>query len=120
MKVPVETFKANVARYNELSKQGKDLDFGKLASRLSTLEHAPFYAANIAGMLICNLNGLRINTQLQVLDTDLNAIPGLYAAGNDSGSFFALNYPQMVGGLALGRTATFGRLAGQNAAGKKA
>ena len=120
MKVPVETFKATVARYTELSKQGKDLDFGKMRSRLSTLEQAPFYAANLAGMLICNLNGLRINTQLQVLDTDLNAIPGLYAAGNDSGSFFALNYPEMVGGLALGRTATFGRLAGQNAAGLKA
>jgi len=118
MKVPVDTFKATVARYNELNQQGKDVDFGKLPARLSSLEQAPFYAANLAGMLICNLNGLRINTQMQVLDTDLNAIPGLYAAGNDSGSFFALNYPEMVGGLALGRTATFGRLAGQNVVGK--
>ncbi len=120
MKVPVDTFKATVARYNEINQQGKDIDFGKLPARLSSLEQAPFYAANLAGMLICNLNGLRINTQMQVLDTDLNAIPGLYAAGNDSGSFFALNYPEMVGGLALGRTATFGRLAGQNVVGKKA
>lgn len=120
MKVPAATFKATVERYNQLSQQGKDTDFGKLASRLSTLQQAPFYAANLAGMLICNLNGLRINTQLQVLDTELKPIPGLYAAGNDSGSFFALNYPEMVGGLALGRTATFGRLAGQYAAGKKA
>ncbi len=120
MKVPAENLKATVARYNQLSQQGKDSDFGKMASRLSTLEQGPFYAANMAGMLICNLNGLRINTQLQVLDTELNAIPGLYAAGNDSGSFFALNYPEMIGGLALGRTATFGRLAGQNAAGQKA
>lgn len=116
MGVPVATFKATVERYNQLTKQGKDEDFGKVPFRMSTLEHAPYYAANLAGMIICNLNGLRINTNLQVLDQELNPIPGLYAAGNDSGSFFALNYPEMLGGLALGRTATFGRLAGLAAA----
>ncbi|MEA1960555.1 MAG: FAD-dependent oxidoreductase [Bacillota bacterium] len=115
LNVPADTFKATVARYNELTKQGKDLDFGKIPFRMSTLENGPFYAANLAGLLICTLNGLRINTNLEVLDTDLNAIPGLYAAGNDSGSFFAFNYPELLGGLALGRTATFGRLAGLNA-----
>lgn len=116
MGVPVETFRATVERYNQLTRQGKDEDFGKLAFRMSALEKAPFYAANLAGMVICNLNGLRINTGLQVLDQELNPIPGLYAAGNDSGSFFAVNYPEMIGGIALGRTATFGRLAGQYAA----
>lgn len=112
MGVPKAAFKATVERYNQLAKQGKDEDFGKVASRLSSLEQGPFYAANLAGMIICNLNGLRINTNLQVLDQELNPISGLYAAGNDSGSFFAINYPEMLGGLALGRTATFGRLAG--------
>ena len=112
MGVPTAAFKATVERYNQLTKQGKDEDFGKAPVRMSTLEQGPFYAANLAGMIICNLNGLRINTDLQVLDQELNPIPGLYAAGNDSGSFFAVNYPEMLGGLALGRTATFGRLAG--------
>lgn len=116
MGVPKDKFKATVDRYNQLTKQGKDEDFGKVAFRMSTLEQGPFYAANLAGMVICNLNGLRINTKLQVLDKELNPIPGLYAAGNDSGSFFAVNYPEMLGGLALGRTATFGRLAGLEAA----
>lgn len=120
MGVPAETFKATVARYNELAKKGKDEDFGKLAFRLSTLEKPPFYAAKLSAALLCNLTGLRINTKMQVLDKDMNAIPGLYAAGNDSGSFFAYNYPQMFGGLALGRTATFARLAGQYVATEKA
>ncbi len=120
MKVPEKTFSATVDRYNELAQKGEDLDFGKLGFRLSNLQQAPFYAANLAGMLICNLNGLRINTQMQVLDKELNSIPGLYAAGNDSGSFFALNYPEMLGGLALGRTATFGRIAAQAAVEAKA
>lgn len=116
MGVPAKTFLANAARYNQLYKQGKDTDFGKMPERLSALEKGPFYAAKLAGMLICNLNGLRINTKMQVLDNEANAIPGLYAAGNDSGSFFAQTYPELFGGLALGRTATFGRIAGQSAA----
>lgn len=115
--VPVSTFTTTTSRYNELAKQGKDLDFGKNPSKLSTLENGPFYAANLAGLLICNLNGLRINTKMEVLDKDHKVIPGLYAAGNDSGSFFAFNYPELLGGIALGRTATFGRLAGLIVAG---
>lgn len=117
MGVPADVFTTTVGRYNELTRQGKDLDFGKTASRLSALNKAPYYAANLAGLLICNLNGLRINTKLEVLDKDHKVIPGLYAAGNDSGSFFAFNYPELLGGIALGRTATFGRLAGLSAAG---
>lgn len=116
MKVPVDTFKATVKRYNEMWKKGKDTDFGKIPFRLSALDKAPFYAGLIGGCILCNLNGLRINTKLQVLDVDLNPIPGLYAAGNDSGSFFANNYPSLQCGMALGRAATFGRLAGLNAA----
>ncbi|HHW28086.1 MAG TPA: FAD-dependent oxidoreductase [Syntrophomonadaceae bacterium] len=116
MGVPADTFKATIARYNELAKKGKDEDFGKLAFRLSTIEKAPFYAAKLSSALLCNITGLRINTKMQVLNEDLDPIPGLYAAGNDSGSFFAFSYPQMFGGLALGRIATFARLAGQYAA----
>jgi fumarate reductase flavoprotein subunit len=116
MEVPVETFKATINRYNELAKQGRDDDFGKVDFRLSTIDNPPFYAAKLSGTLLCNINGLRINTDMQVLDENLDPIPGLYAVGNDSGSFFSYNYPQMFGGLALGRTITFGRLAGIAAA----
>lgn len=117
MDVPPSVFVSTVNRYNDLNIQGEDLDFGKEAGKLSALEKPPFYAANLAGLLICNLNGLRINTKMEVLDKDHKVIPGLYAAGNDSGSFFAFNYPELLGGIALGRTATFGRLAGLSAAG---
>jgi succinate dehydrogenase/fumarate reductase flavoprotein subunit len=116
MKVPLNTFKATVEKYNEMAKQGKDTEFGKVSFRLSTLEKAPFYAGLMAGCILCNLNGLRINTKLQVLDVDLKPISGLYAAGNDSGSFFAHTYPSLQSGISLGRAATFGRLAGINAA----
>jgi fumarate reductase flavoprotein subunit len=63
------------------------------------------------------LGGLRINTRLEVLDTDRRPIPGLYAAGNVSGSFFGQNvYATTAPGVTHSRAWTFGRLAGLNAA----
>ena len=83
---------------------------------MSTLRNPPYYAINLASRLLCTLDGLRINEKMEVLDTESRPIPGLYAAGNDSGGFFANNYPELVVAVAAGRTVTFGRLAGKNAA----
>ena len=60
--------------------------------------------------------GLRIDTGGRVLDSDLVAIPGLYAAGELVGGLFYFNYP---GGTGLMSGAVFGRLAG-DAAGQRA
>ncbi len=119
MEVPVETFKSTVARYNELARNRKDLDFGKHPDRLTTLEKPLFYACKMTAVYLVILGGLKINTKLQVLDTEGNAIPGLYAAGNVSGSFFGSMYPTTVPGLTHSRAWTFGRLAGLNAAAEK-
>lgn len=113
LKIPVDTFVANVKRYNELCQKGIDEDFGKESYRMISLEKPPYRGAVLGGQLLCTLDGLRINTELQVLDTNLQPIEGLYAAGNDSGGFFADNYPEYIIGSACGRTITFGRLAGQ-------
>lgn len=62
------------------------------------------------------LSGLKVNTALQVLDTERKAIAGLYAPGNASRSFFGGNvYPTTTPGLTHSRAWTFGRLAGLNA-----
>ncbi|MEN6423168.1 MAG: FAD-binding protein, partial [Smithella sp.] len=60
--------------------------------------------------------GLRINTGLQVLDTEGKPIAGLYAAGNASGDFFSNDYPITTTGVSHGRAYTFGWLAGEKAA----
>lgn len=119
MDVPVEAFKSTVARYNELTRRGNDLDFGKHPDRLTTVEKPLFYACKIKARYLVTLGGLKINTRMQVLDTDRNIIPGLYAAGNVSGSFFSNIYPTTVPGLTHSRAWTFGRLAGLNAAAEK-
>jgi fumarate reductase flavoprotein subunit len=120
MDLPEETLKKTVARYCELARGGKDLDFGKHPDRLTTLEKAPFYACRIKVRFLVVLSGLKINNRMQVLDTEKRVIPGLYAAGNVSGSFFNGHYPTTVPGLTHSRAWTFGRLAGKHAAAEKA
>ena len=116
MGVPIEAFNRTVRRYNEFARQGKDIDFGKHPDRLTTIEKPPFYACKMEVRYMVILSGLKVNTKPQVLDTEGNIIPGLYAAGNVSGSFFGTVYPTTVPGLTHSRAWTFGRLAGLNAA----
>ena len=49
-------------------------------------------------------------------DENGDAIEGIYLTGNDSGGFFSVSYPNLMTGLACGRTMTFGRRAGMLAA----
>ena len=112
MQVPVDTFVETVKRYNELCEKGEDEDFGKEPYRMIALDKPPFYSALQGGSLLCTLDGLRINTKMQVLDKSGEPIEGLYAAGDCSGGFFAHNYPEYIVGVAVGRTLTEGYLLG--------
>jgi fumarate reductase flavoprotein subunit len=118
--VPADAFKATVDRYNELAKKGMDEDYGKTGEMLTAIDQAPFYAATNPLMLLVVLGGLKVNTDLQVLDTENKVIPGLYASGNVSGGFLSNDYPVIVPGLSHSRAWTFGRIAGQKAAAEKA
>jgi fumarate reductase flavoprotein subunit len=116
MKLPVETFKATVERYNELARRGKDLDFGKRPDRLSPVDRPPFYAGKGGYILLAVLGGLNINRYLQARDKHWKVIPGLYLAGNTMGNRFAGDYSTMCPGLSHGMAIHYGRIAGQNAA----
>jgi fumarate reductase flavoprotein subunit len=117
--LPKEKLEPVIARYNELARNGKDLDFGKHSDRLTTIEKPPFYTCKIKTRFLVILSGLKINSQMQVLDVEKRVIPGLYAAGNVSGSFFNHHYPTTVPGLTHSRAWTFGRLAGRHAAAER-
>ena len=98
----------------------ENLDFGKHPDRLTTINKPRFYTSKIQPRYMVILGGVKINSQLQVLDTLMNVIPGLYAAGNVSGSFFGSQYPTTIPGLTHSRAWTFGRLAGLKAAAESA
>ena len=115
--LPVENFKATVERYNELYDKQEDEDFGKEAYRLSELRTAPFVGVRMSGgYFICTMDGIHINTDMNAVDAEGNPIEGLYVAGDCSGGYFDTSYPNLLAGAAAGRSVTFGRLAGKNAA----
>ena len=116
LKLPAETFKATINRYNTLARSGKDLDFGKRPDRMSPIDTPPFYAGKSGYTLLAVVGGLNVNPRLQPLDKDWNTIPGLFLAGNTVGNRFSGDYPTMCRGLSHGMALHFGRIAGFNAA----
>ena len=110
-----ENFIKSVDRYNELCEGGVDLDFGKQKKDLRPVVKAPFYGICIGSWLLATMNGVRVNTNLQAIKPNGDAIEGLYVVGNDMGGFFSNSYPQMFGGTAQGKTVCFARLAALHA-----
>jgi hypothetical protein len=118
LNIPVDAFAATVARQNENFDNKVDPDFGKESFRLSALRTPPFFGARTSGYLLCTLDGIQINTDVQAVDADGKAIEGLYVVGNDSGSYYSNVYPNLSTGNAAGRTCAFGRRAGKLLAAK--
>ena len=117
LNLPVETFVKTVVRYNELAAKGEDEDFGKESYRLSTLDTPPYFGTRqCGGYFICTMDGIQIDDNLHAIRADGSAIDGLYVVGDCSGNYFAGSYPNLMGGAAAGRSTTFGRVAGKNAA----
>jgi tricarballylate dehydrogenase len=79
----------------------------------NTLDTPPYEAYAVTCGITFSFGGLRINTDAQVINTDGEPIPGLYAAGELVGGIFYFNYP---GGSGLTNGAVFGKIAGASAA----
>jgi tricarballylate dehydrogenase len=79
----------------------------------NTLDTPPFEAYAVTCGITFTFGGLRIDDQANVVNTDGEPIPGLYAAGELVGGLFYLNYP---GGTGLMSGSVFGRIAGTAAA----
>lgn len=110
--VPADTFVETVNKYNEYTLAKHDPDFGKEFFG-NPIDEAPFCATPRSPSLHHTMGGLKINTETEVLDTNGNAIPGLYAAGEVCGGIHAGN---RLGGNAMTDFLVFGRIAGENAA----
>lgn len=115
--IPADAFAATVARYNELADAGEDTDFGKEAFRLSHMATPPFCGVRQhGGYFITTLDGIKIDTNMNVVNAEGEAIEGLYCAGDCSGGYYGNSYVNLLSGDAAGRSVTFGRLAAKNAA----
>lgn len=108
----IETYNSYVANQND-PEFGKEVLAG--AIDLETIENDPNVGIVISprkASLHHTMGGLQINTNAEVLDTEGNVIPGLWAAGEVTGGIHAGN---RLGGNAIADIFTFGRIAGQNA-----
>jgi tricarballylate dehydrogenase len=78
----------------------------------NTLDTPPYEAYAVTCGITFTFGGLKINNHAQVMSSDGDKIPGLYAAGELVGGIFWFNYP---GGSGLTNGSVFGRIAGENA-----
>ncbi len=120
LNIPVDAFVETFNRYNQFAAQGKDEDYNKEPYRLIALDTPPYYGVRTGAWFLATLDGVMIDTDMHPIKADGTAIEGLYLAGDCSGGFFSVSYPNLFTGLACGRTMTFGRRAGMLAATQQA
>lgn len=102
-----------VADYNAIVKSGVDNEFGKDSKYLDcTIEDGPFYGFTNVTRVLAAYGGLDISEDMEVLDTNGMAIPGLYAVGLDAGSFMGNIYS--VTTVTAGFAITSGYMAGES------
>lgn len=132
-KLGIDTFglQQTINTFNEDALTGNDREFargddaysrylGDAAVKpnpcLAPVQTPSFYAIEIVPSDLGTVAGLRTDVNAQVLNTNNQAIPGLYAAGGDMRSIMCGRYPGP--GITLGPALTFGYLAARHAAGQ--
>lgn len=131
LNVDAKAFEQTIERYNELSKDGQDVDFGRGTSAMNRFNgdatvtpnpcmralnsQGPFYALAVNPIDLASSAGLDCNEYGNVLTKDKNIIPGLYACGNDLASIFKGTYPGP--GTTIGPAMVFGWRIAKQAAG---
>ena len=105
--------RASIESYNASVESGAASDeFGR-RTFIEKLEHGPFIAVPRKPSVHHTMGGVEINANAEVLDTQGNVIPGLYAAGEVTGGIHGGN---RLGGNAIVDTVIYGKTAGERAA----
>ncbi|MDR2380750.1 MAG: FAD-dependent oxidoreductase [Bifidobacteriaceae bacterium] len=116
--VPAVNLRAALDTWNaDMSTAEKvDSQFPTRSCGLETIDAPPYYATRSYDYSLGALGGLKINTDGQVLDTNGDVIPHLYAAGQVAGGFMGSYYPGT--GTGILSTLVFGRSAAKSALGE--
>ena len=111
--IPADNLVKTVERYNELVEGGEDLDFGKKSMYLAPVKKAPFWGVHRHQRISAILSGLNVNKYMQVLNTEGEVIPGLYAAGNVAGRIEGIPdwLTSVASGASIGNAFTGGYVA---------
>lgn len=112
MDIPPEILEQTIANYNADIANGEDREFGR-TSTLMAIDSPPYYIAASANALTSTYGGITVGPDMLVANWFGEPIYGLYAAGEVVGGFHGAGY---YSASSLSSSATFGRLAGINAA----
>lgn len=108
-----EALKETVETWSGYVASGVDEDFGREIGAVKTdLSSGPYYAVNVGPGIHHCMGGVKINTSAEVIDTDGNAIEGLYACGEVTGGIHGAN---RLGGNAVADIVVYGRIAAESA-----
>ena len=111
-----EALKASIEEYNASCDAGYDKLFLKDRRCMLPLRKPPFYAAKCGVMVGWPVGGIKANHRLEVLSEEGQTIPGLYACGNDVGSWQWGTYNMELSAAALGFAVNSGRMAAEEIA----
>ncbi|HEX7385842.1 MAG TPA: FAD-dependent oxidoreductase [Castellaniella sp.] len=124
---------ATVKAFNESATRGQDPEFHRGSTAFNRylgdaehqpnpcvgpILHAPFYALKLVMGDLGTFDGIRTTLVGEVLDAQDQAIPGLYAVGNDRASIFGGHY--IAAGITLGPNMTFSYLTAKHLASAQA
>lgn len=108
---------STIHEYNASCEQQYDDILLKDPKYLTPLDTPPYYALKCAQGFFGTIGGIKINHNMEVLSQKKECpIPGLYAAGNDTGGWESDTYSLSLPGLTFGFAINSGRIAGENAA----
>lgn len=105
--VEAKTLQSTIDVYNAAVRGEAEDPFGR--TKFADELQAPYYVLKVANGVACTTGGLKINEQLQVVNTEGNVIPGLYGIGEITGGY-RIHY---VGGDSLSHAGISGMLIGQ-------
>lgn len=115
MGVPTDAFVETMAAYNEACEKGVDEAYFKKPQYLRALAEPPFYGIPLATGTMGSAGGIKVNGDMQVITSDGDAIPGLYAVGLDATGLYGDSYNMEIPGCANGFAHTSGRIAARHA-----
>ncbi len=103
--IDADALAATAADYTEKAAAGEEieaLEFALAAEAATPLDTAPYYVEKVTVRTFGTLPGLEINENCQIITTDGEAVPGLYASGElVAGNAFTRQYPGIGIGISF-------------------
>jgi len=105
--------RATIEKVNRYADQKNDPDFSRKPEHLIKFntKNGPYYALKGLRAFFLTLGGVKVNTDMQALDSDEKVIPGLYVTGQDMGGLYDSTYDLLAEGSASSFALSSGRIA---------